>query len=124
MKKEKELLFSVTSKDFEMQTFTVPGPGGGGKDTSRTGVRLVHPPSTAVGEGRETRSVTQNRKAAFVKLVNSEKFKQWHKLECAKRMGKHVPETPEQIMERVDKMIAEGLKDGTIKVEELPDGSV
>lgn len=33
MKKEKKLLFSVGMKDFEMQTFSVGGPGGGGKDT-------------------------------------------------------------------------------------------
>jgi hypothetical protein len=38
----KELLFSVTIKDCEVQTFTVKGPGGGGKDTSQTGVRVIH----------------------------------------------------------------------------------
>ena len=33
-------------------------------------------------------------------------------------MGKWVPETEAEIMARVDRMIAEGLKDGTIRVEE------
>lgn len=42
MKKDKQLLFSVTMKDCDLQTFTVGGPGGGGKDTSSTGVRIVH----------------------------------------------------------------------------------
>lgn len=37
----KELLFSVTMKDLEMQTFSVGGHGGGGKDTSNSGVRLI-----------------------------------------------------------------------------------
>lgn len=115
---EKKLLFSVTMKHLKMQTFTVPGPGGGGKDTSRTGVRLVHEASGAVGEGRETRSVTQNRRAAFVKLANSDKFKAWHKIECAKRLGQRVPETPEQIMARVDRIIEDGLRDGSIVIEE------
>jgi RF-1 domain len=119
-----QLLFSVTKKDFEMQTFTVPGPGGGGKDTSKTGVRLIHKDSGAVGEGRETRSVTKNREAAFKRLVNTKKFKDWHRIECARRMGKPIPETPEQIKERVDRMIDEGLKNGTIKVEYLEDGAV
>jgi hypothetical protein len=121
---EKHLLFSVTSKDFEMQTFTVGGHGGGGKDTSNSGVRLIHRASGAVGEGRDHRSNTRNRQDAFVRLVNTKKFKDWHRIECARRMGKLVPETPEQILARVDRMIEEGLRDGSIKVETLEDGSV
>ncbi len=121
---EKKLLFSVTKADFEIQTFSVGGPGGGGKDTSNSGVRLIHKASGAVGEGRETRSNTQNRRAAFQHLVASKKFKDWHKIECARRMGKPVPETEEQIYARVDQMIADGLRDGSIKVENFPDGSV
>lgn len=50
MKKEKKLLFSVGMKDLEMQTFSVGGPGGGGKDTSNSGVRLIHHSSGARGE--------------------------------------------------------------------------
>ncbi len=121
---EKKLLFSITKKDFDMQTFSVPGAGGGGKDTSSNGVRLVHRDSGAVGEGRQSRSLTQNRKEAFTKLVASKKFKDWHKIECARRMGQPIAETPEQIYSRVDAMIAAGLKDGSIKVEVLPNGGV
>lgn len=40
--KNKVLLFSVTIKDCDVGTFTVKGPGGGGKDTSQTGVRVTH----------------------------------------------------------------------------------
>lgn len=114
----KRLLFSVTFKDLEMQTFRCPGAGGGGKDTSSSGVRLIHHASGARGEGRETRSVTQNRIAAFKRLVDTKEFKGWHKLETAKRMGKRV-ETPEEIRARVDRMVDEGLRDGSIKLEEL-----
>jgi protein subunit release factor A len=113
----KQLLFSVTMKDLRMQTFTVPGHGGGGKDTSNTGVRLIHPPSGAVGEGRQCRSNHRNRIEAFEHLVATAKFKAWHKIECARRMGRPVPETPEQIGARVDEMIRTGLVDGSIKVE-------
>lgn len=124
MERKMELLFSVTKKDFDIQTFTVPGPGGGGKDTSNTGVRLIHRDSGAVGEGREHRSNSKNREAAFKKLVNSKKFKDWHRIETARRMGKKLEETPEQIRERVNRMVDEGLKDGTIKIEYLEDGAV
>lgn len=114
---EKKLLFSVVKSDFDMQTFRCPGAGGGGKDTSSSGVRLIHRASGAVGEGRETRSVTQNRKAAFLRLIETPKFKNWHRIECARRMGKP-EETPEQILARVDRMIEEGLRSGQVLIEE------
>ena len=118
----KELLFSVTRKDFDMQTFSVGGHGGSGKDTSNSGVRLIHRASGAVGEGREFRSNTQNRRAAFMRLVESKKFKQWHRVECARRMGQI--ETPEQIRERVDRMVDDGLASGQILVEYGEKGEV
>jgi hypothetical protein len=119
-----KLLFSVTMKDLEMQTFSAPGAGGGGKDTSSNCVRLVHKASGAMGEGREHRSLTQNRKDALLHLVNSKKFKSWHRIETARRMGQPIPETPEQIMVRIDRMVDEALKDGTIKIEYLENGGV
>lgn len=55
----KTLLFSVTIKDVDMQTFTVGGHGGSGKGTSNSGCRLVHRDSGAVGEGRDHRSLLE-----------------------------------------------------------------
>ena len=75
----KRLLFSITKDDFEIQTFSVGGHGGGGKDTSNSGVRLIHPVSGARGEGREHRTNTQNRRSAFEKLVETPVFKAWYK---------------------------------------------
>ena len=120
----KQLLFSVTAKDFDIQTFSVGGHGGGGKDTSNSGVRLIHRASGAVGEGRENRSNTLNRRSAFSKLVETPKFKAWHKIECARRMGQPQEETKEEILARVDQMILEGLKNGQIVVEEFEQGGV
>lgn len=40
--KDRKLWFSITIKDCDVGTFTVKGPGGGGKDTSQTGVRVTH----------------------------------------------------------------------------------
>lgn len=82
-----KLLFSVTKADFDTQTFTVGGHGGGGKDTSNSGVRLIHRASGAVGEGREHRSNTMNRKAAFERLLATKEWKSWHKAECDRLMG-------------------------------------
>ncbi len=109
--KEKELLFSVTMKDIDMQTFTVHGHGGGGKDTSRNGVRLVHHASGAVGEGRDHRSLTMNRRDAFERMAKTKKFQAWHKTETAKRLGhktyaKTADEVVSEVMEKVEEYLA------------------
>jgi len=114
----KRLLFSVTKDDFDIQTFSVGGHGGSGKDTSNSGVRLIHRDSGAVGEGRENRTNTLNKKSAFRKLIETKEFKIWHKAECARRMGAKVPETMEEIMARIDAQIAEQLLTGQILVEQ------
>jgi len=116
---EKQLLFSVTKKDFIRQTFCSGGKGGQNQNKVASGVRLIHPPSGARGEARDSRDQPVNEKNAFLRLINSKEFKNWHKLEIARRLGQKPIETPEQIQARVDKMIEEGLKDGSILVEEL-----
>lgn len=95
----KQLLFSITKKDFIQQFFTVGGHGGSGKDTSNNGVRLIHKDSGAVGEGREHRSAGRNREEALKRLVQTPRFKGWHKLKCAQLMGsKSIDEIVEEQM--------------------------
>ena len=83
----KKLLFSITPKHCELQTFTVHGPGGGGKDTSNTGVRWIHHPSGAVGEAGEERSQPQNKIAAWKRMANHPKMTAWLKRKAAEMSG-------------------------------------
>ena len=83
----RKLLFSVSAKDFEIQTFTCGGKGGSGKDTSNNGVRLIHPPSGARAEARDSRNQNRNKQAAFLRLLETKEWKLWHKLEVAKQLG-------------------------------------
>lgn len=117
---KKKPLFSLTAKDFEMQTFTVSGHGGGGKDTSNTGVRFIHRPSGAVGEGREERSQLANKKRAFTRMANSKEFNVWLKLEIARAMGKTIHKSEKQLKEEVEQRVRELMKPEYI-VEELYD---
>jgi protein subunit release factor A len=124
MSTNKTLLFSVTSNDLEMQTFCTGGKGGQKQNSTNSGVRLIHHASGARGEGREERHQFANKRRAFRRLVESKEFQNWHKIECARRMGQFVAESEEEILARVDRMIEQGLRDGSIKVEEREDGSV
>jgi protein subunit release factor A len=114
---EKKAIFSLTAKDFIMQTFTVGGHGGSGKDTSNTGVRFIHPPSGATGEGREERSQLANKRRAFRRMAESDKFQRWVKIEVARRMGRQQPKTEAQIRAEVDARVAEMMKPENLKVE-------
>jgi protein subunit release factor B len=75
---KRELLFSITRKDLDVQTFNTGGPGGQNQNKREMGVRIVHKASGAVGESREERSQYQNKKIALKRLVEHPKFKVWH----------------------------------------------
>ncbi len=110
----KKLLFSVSVNDCEQQFFTCGGKGGSGKDTSNNGVRLIHKPSGASAEARDTRSQKTNRRAAWLKLVKSKKFLAWHKIEVARRMGKRpVEEVVNEMMEVKNLLVEYQKEDGT-----------
>lgn len=83
----RELLFSVTKNDFEIQTFRAGGKGGQNQNKVNSGVRLIHKDSGARGEARDNRTYEQNRKAAFLRLIETKEFKTWHKIETARRFG-------------------------------------
>lgn len=72
-----EILFSITKKDFEVQTFRSGGSGGQNQNKRDTGVRIIHRESGAVGESREERSQYANKKTAFHRLTETITFKKW-----------------------------------------------
>lgn len=107
----KQLLFSLTKKDFEMETFRSGGKGGQHQNKTESGVRIKHPASGAVAESREERSQLQNKQNAFKRLLETKEFKVWHKLECGRRLGIVEIKTQEQIEKEVDaSMAVENLK--------------
>ena len=79
----KDVLFSLTKKDFIIQTFRGSGAGGQHRNKRNTGIRIIHPESGAKGEATEERSQKMNKEMAFKRLVESDKFKIWHKKKVA-----------------------------------------
>jgi len=84
---EKEIILSLSKEkgDFVVQTFRSGGPGGQNQNKVSSGCRVKHPASGAAGESRTHKSQHQNKKAAFRRLVKSETFQNWLKLELARR---------------------------------------
>lgn len=97
----KELLFSVTKKDFRIDTFRSGGPGGQHQNKTDSGVRITHLESGAVGESRSERFQPMNKKLAFKRLLESAKWKLW--------LAKKIQESKyrESVEEKVDRQMRE-----------------
>lgn len=70
-------MFSVTIDDCRVDTFCSGGNGGSHQNATKSGVRIVHPPSGAVGECRADRHQINNKRTAFRRMAEHPKFKLW-----------------------------------------------
>lgn len=84
-----------------METFRAGGPGGQNQNKRDTGVRIVHPPSGAVGESREERSQLANKKKAFRRMAESPEFKTWVRV----------------VIGDIDRVVNEQMRPENLKVE-------
>lgn len=84
----RELILRVKIQDCRVETFRSGGKGGQNQNKRDTGVRVVHPPSGAVGESREHRTQLLNKRAAFGRMARSKEFERWRRIEAARRLGR------------------------------------
>jgi len=111
---KRRLVFSVPRNDLTVQTFRSGGPGGQHQNKSETGVRIIHEPSGARGESRSERSQYSNRQLALERLVASETFQKWARLEVARL---------ESGQDTIDAAVAAAMNPRNIKIEVVrPDG--
>lgn len=117
MKNKREILFSVTKKDFVIEPYKGSGKGGQHRNKTMSCCRIKHPDSGAVAQACEERDFHRNRKVAFRRLVNSKKFQTWRKIKaCEILHGK------QEIEKEVDRKVEEAMKPKNIKVELKVDG--
>jgi len=94
MNKKKELLFSLTGKDFEFETFKGTGAGGQHRNKTESCVRCHHRPSNSVGSCCEFREQRKNKEVAFKRCAETSSFKGWLRLEIAKRSSDGYEDDP------------------------------
>ena len=97
----KKPLFSVRKEDLLVQYFRSGGPGGQKQNKTSSACRIVHAESGAVGESRECRQQSQNKRNAFRRMANSREFQLWVRMKAAAIVGGH-----RDIDEKIDKMMA------------------
>lgn len=95
----RELLFSITKKDFDIHWFSGTGAGGQHRNKHQNCCRLYHRDSGARSTGQSNRSRQENLKEAFRSIRKSPKFKVWFSYTV------HEVNSKETIEERIDKMI-------------------
>jgi len=73
----KELLFSITKKDFTVTWFSGTGAGGQHRNKHQNCCRIKHNESGVIGTGQSNRTRIANQKEAFNSLTKNFKFKLW-----------------------------------------------
>ena len=97
---QKELLFSITKKDFKIEYFSGTGAGGQHRNKHQNCVRLHHAESGVIVTGQSHRERQSNIKEAFKNLVHHPKFKLWHSRKIQEVLtGKRIEDTVEEMMQ-------------------------
>ena len=74
---KKELLFSITKKDFDIDYFSGTGAGGQHRNKHQNCVRLRHKESDTMSTGQSNRDRKSNMREAIKGILEDIKFKLW-----------------------------------------------
>jgi len=117
MTEKRKLLFSVTKDDFTFQPYKGRGKGGQHRNKVETCMRIIHKESGAVGQSCDERSQVQNKRIAFKRLTQHQKFKNWLKLKAAAvECGMY------EIERMIEKAVDEAMEEKNLKVEVFENG--
>jgi peptide chain release factor 1 len=109
---KKQKLLSVTAADCRWDYYRGSGKGGQKKNKTSNCVRCTHIASGASAYSEDGRKQHHNKREAFKKMVNTEKFKKWLRFESMKRAG---------ILQEREEYVEKELK-YNIKIEVKKDG--
>jgi protein subunit release factor B len=109
----RELLFSVTAADCSWSFSHGQGAGGQARNKSLTAVHCTHKASGATAYSQDGRSQKDNKSDAFVKMCNTQVFKDWHRRECWKKLG---------VLDEIERAVESGMHPHNLRMEVRQDG--
>jgi peptide chain release factor 1 len=113
----REIVFSVTKKDFEITYFSGTGAGGQHRNKHMNCVRIHHPDSGVTATGQSERSLEQNKKEAFRGVVNNPKFKFWLKRKYHEALM--TANEKRELERQIEKAVEEQMQEKYLLIEEL-----
>ena len=111
----KELLFSVTMKDFDISYFSGTGAGGQHRNKHANSVHLKHRDSGVMTSAQNSRSKEDNLRQAFLTLTANPQFKAWHKVKCAEML--QTAEDKARAKQEADEWVSKQLSPEKLRVE-------
>lgn len=103
----------MTKDDCDWAYTRGSGPGGQKKNKTSSAVHCKHRASGAKGYSEASRSQLDNKRDAFVKMVETDVFKSWHRMEVARKMG---------VLDLVERAVEQGMQPRHLKLEIKVDG--
>ncbi|WP_281273950.1 peptide chain release factor family protein [Maritalea myrionectae] len=102
----------MTAKDCRFDYYRGSGKGGQHRNKTDSAVRCTHIESGAVGKAEDNRSQHKNKQTAFRRMAETQRFKDWHKIETARRLGRYVgiDDEVDRQMKRIRVEVKEGGK--------------
>jgi len=83
---KKELLFSITAKDFDWHFYCASGKGGQHRNKVATACRCRHRETGVVAVCKDHREQHRNKIGAFKRVTSDPKFKTWLKLKSSEAL--------------------------------------
>jgi len=108
----REHIFGMTKKDFEISFYSGSGAGGQHRNKHKNCVRIFHRASGVMATGADSKSLEQNKKNAFKRLTNNDKFKQWIKVELAKRASAF-----DEMNKKINDIVDVAMREENLKIE-------
>jgi len=90
----------LSKRDLDVSYFCGSGPGGQARNKVASGVQIIHRETGAIGRASDSRSQADNKRNAFLRLLETPKMKFWI---AAKIYEIRQQETLEQTVERETK---------------------
>lgn len=106
----KQLLFSITRKDFDITYFSGTGAGGQHRNKHQNCVRMKHRDSGVSATGQSNKSRKRNETEAFLGIIKNEAFDLWRKRETSMRLHEGI-----SLEEKIKRM----MRPENLKVEYL-----